>query len=160
MNVIGIIFFITLFGFIVYHQTRLLYDRYLKSYKREFKEYLRQSGYEYVDTWDPGKDDWNHSPFVKPPIFSISLVVTTPVQWTKVEYYIIIAKKSDKYKGFWVEITTSYFRKTKLIFKAGKSIKYNTEAIDLKKDSCPQCGFMLFNFNEKKCPNCDSDLIN
>ena len=160
MNVIGIIFFIALFVFIVYHQTRLLIDRYLKSYRREFKEYLRQSGYEYVDTWDPGKDDWNHSPFVKPPVFTISLVVTTPVQWTKVEYYIIIAKKSDKYKEFWVEITTSYFRKTKLIFKAGKSIKYNTDVIDLKKDYCPQCGYMIFNFEEKKCPNCDYNLTN
>jgi hypothetical protein len=160
MNIIGILFFITLFGFIVYHQTRLFYDRYLKSYKKDFKEYLRERGYEYIDKWDPAKDDWNHSPFVKPPVFSISLVITEPIQWTKIEYYILIAKKSDKYKEFWVEITTSYFRKTKLIFKAGNNIKYNADVINLNKEYCPKCSYMLFNFDEKKCPNCNFHLTN
>jgi len=108
----------------------LLYNRYLKSYKKEFKEYLKEIGYEYIDTWDPAEDDWNHSPFVKPPVFSISLVVTTPIQWTKVKYYIVIGKKSDYYKEFWVEITTSYYKNTNLKFISGNNIKYNTDVVN------------------------------
>ena len=160
MDILGIIFFLALFVIGIYNQIKLLYDRYLKSYKNEFNEYLRATGYEYIDTWDPAEYDWNHSPFIKPPVFSVSLIVTTPLQWTKVEYYIVIGKKSDKYKEFWVEITTSYLKKTKLIFKSGNNIIYNPDVVNVKKEYCPQCGYMLFNLNEKKCPNCNFYLTN
>lgn len=154
MDVLGFLFFIVVIVFILYHQFKLVFDRYLRTYKKDYKEYLKSLGYKYIDTWSPLKDDWSHSPFPKPPSFKITFFVTTPLEWTKTEYYIIIAKKSDKFKQFWVEITTSYFCKTKLIFKSGKNIKYNEEIDNLKKEYCPQCGYMIFDLEENNCPNC------
>ncbi len=141
-------------------QTKLLYRRYLKSYKLEIETYLKSHGFTFEDAHSPDKNDWNNSPFVKPPFFRLSLFVVTingtPVTWTDKKYKII-----ETYEGkrIWLEIETTYFRKPVLAFqfgkkgKANKSQKLHNRNIIAVTEKCPACG-QLLSENDLECPDC------
>lgn len=123
LQVIGFLLIIFLFVFLIYHQVRLIYFRYICSYKDEIQKYLNPKGFKLVDTFYPRREDWEHSPYKKPPIFTITLGCL-PHGFTKTEYLVIIAKTtSEKYREFWLEITTTQFCKPVLNFRQGNNTK-------------------------------------
>jgi hypothetical protein len=158
-----IFLFVLLFLFITIHQLILIYNRYLRNYKKEIETFLNSDKYELVDTRNPNDKDWIKSPFQKPPKFGFSLLIVTMngsiVTWTKTDYLVIIAQRDNKLREFWIQIKTSYFRKPNLVFKIGQTIK----DVDLKinkdikivtiKDKCPACGFKISELNDF-CPDC------
>ena len=159
MDILVLIFIALLFVWFTISTFILFYNRYLRTYKPEIREYLKLKGFEYVETIDPQKEDWAGSPFDKPASFAIGFY-TRGVTWTKYEYLIAIGVKHQKYQQFWIELKTSYFQKPKLVFRDGKRINYsqlsNSENF---LENCPSCGFVLFNNDDKKCPNCGYELV-
>ena len=163
MNFLGtILLILILFSigiYVIFDQLRLIYNRYLRTYKKEIIGYLEKRNYTLVDTISPKKNDWQRSPFKKPTNFQFSFFYTTPLIWSKTEYLKIIGCKGEKNQEFWLEIYTSYFHKPVLIFKDGHKInnieKNITERdnIVLVKDKCPACCQKLLE-NENKCPEC------
>ncbi|VBB47266.1 hypothetical protein TRIP_D420129 [uncultured Paludibacter sp.] len=124
LQILGVLLLISVFIFLIYHQIRLIYYRHLYTYKKEIRQYLNSKGFKYVNTFYPRNEDWQKSPFNKPPIISVSFIVITPRNFTKTEYLIIIGKTiNEKYREFWLEITTTYFSKPILVFRQGQKIK-------------------------------------
>lgn len=159
-EIILLVFAISFAIFITVGQTKLLYRRHLKSYRMEIETYLKSHGFTLEDSHSPNKNDWNNSPFVKPPVFRLSLVVISingsPVTWTDKKYKIIETLEG---KRLWLEIETTYFRKPILTFKFGKkekpsrTQKLHSQNIISVTEKCPACGQHLSE-NELECPDC------
>lgn len=146
------------FLFLLYSEFRIIYNRYLRSYKKEIREYLYTQNLDFVDSISPSSNDWKKSPFKEPNKIEFRFVYFRGIRWTKTEYLKIIACKNDKFQEFWVEIYTVYFLKPKLLFKEGNRIhKKDIESLDnvpiIVTDKCPACGFLISK-NESICPDC------
>lgn len=100
-------------------QLRLIYRRYLKSYKEEIGSYLNSKGLTLNVAYTPTDYDWKNSPFEKPPLFRISFAIVTIngtlVTWTDTKYLVI---NTIQNRNIWLEIETTYFCKPKLTFKS------------------------------------------
>ena len=163
MELIGYIFGGFCILFLIYQQARLIYNRYLRAYKIEIKSYLDNKGFEYKETLYPNEKEWSKAPFSKPPRFKVGFVLIkingTFVTWTSKDYLIVQGQKKDKIQEFWLEISTTYFRRPTLTFREGRSIR-NKES-ETNKDikfikvgeKCPACGFKLSTI-DKLCPDC------
>ena len=144
-------------------QIRLFYNRYLRTYRIEIKNFLSSKGFELIDTRYPNDADWSRSPFSKPPQIGLLLAFVTIngriVSWTNLEYLIVEGEKQQNQREFWIEIKTTYFQKPILAFRDGrtiskKEINKSRERIFVKvKDKCPACGFRITE-NDKSCPDC------
>jgi hypothetical protein len=159
MNALLLVFGVCLLIFFILSTIKLLYYRYLRTYKQEIKTYLEPKGYNYVETIGPKKEDWARSPFEKPSIFIIGFYMQG-IRWTNYEYLIAIGQRGQKYQQFWFELKTSYFQKPSIVFRDGRKINYtqvsNSESFQ---ENCPECGFLLFNKTDKNCPGCGHQLI-
>jgi DNA-directed RNA polymerase subunit RPC12/RpoP len=144
--------------YLLFNTIKLFYNRYLRTYKLEINEYLRQKGYKYVETFSAKKKDWSRSPIKMPSQYELG-PFTRGVQWTKYEYLIIVGERNQKYHEFWLEIKTSYFQKSKLIFSDGQRINYiDNKNSELVIENCPNCGYMLFSNDDINCPDCGFKL--
>lgn len=158
MEILQFIIFVILAVFLIYQQIRLTYNRYVRTYKNETRTYLSEKGINFVETNSPKGSDKNRNPFKEDLQISFG-PYTRGITWTKYEYLIIVGEKDDKYQEFWLELKTTYFRKPKLTFKSGMKITYEKEIdISIENENCPECGFLLFNFEETICPNCGYNL--
>ena len=111
----------------------------------------------------PDNSDWTRSPFSKPPnlvlLFAFITINGRIVRWTNREYLIAEGEKAQNHQEFWIEISTTYFRKPAVAFREGRSIrkKENKDVTEAKyvivKDKCPACGLKLAG-NDKLCPDC------
>ena len=129
MTIFEFIVLIFAFSFailIMVGQTRLVYRRYLKSYKQEIESYLKKLGFTLEVTYSPNKNDWFNSPFVKPPTFKTSFLVVSinnmPITWSDKKYKIV---QTSEGKKIWLEIETTYFKKPIFTFKFSKKEKMN-----------------------------------
>lgn len=131
LTVIAITASILFFGFITYHQFRLIYYRYIYGYKDEMRNYLAQRNFELIETQFPRDEDWETSPYKEPPKFRISFgpMITINgayITWSKKDYQMLLVRdKNDKRKYFWLEVDTTYFKKPELIFKEGRKFHSN-----------------------------------
>lgn len=141
-------------------QLRLIYRRYLKSYKEEIGSYLNSRGLTLDVAYTPTDYDWKNSPFEKPPLFRISFAIVTIngtlVTWTDTKYLVI---NTTQNRNIWLEIETTYFCKPKLTFKSrGKERvrkweKLQSANVIVVNDNCPACGQHL-SANDMECPDC------
>jgi len=115
--------------FFIYQQARLIYNRYFRTYTTEITSYLDNNGFEFKDTLYPNEKEWSKAPFSKPPRFKVGFVLIEIngafVTWTSKEYLIVQGKKKDKIQEFWLEISTTYFRRPTLTFRKGRLIRNN-----------------------------------
>lgn len=113
-----ILFFILL---IIFIQIRLLYFRYLKTYKSEMIAFLEKEGLQFVEFYYPKNENWQNCPFLKPKDFEVKVGVfkvnNLPITYTNKEYLILVGYDKFTTKDYWLEITTSYFKKPRLLFK-------------------------------------------
>lgn len=163
MELVGYIFSGFCIAFLIYQQARLIYNRYLRTYKNEINKFLDNKGFQYKETEYPKEKDWSKSPFSKPPRLNVGFVLIKIngmfVTWTSKDYLIVHGQKKDKIQEFWLEISTTYFRRPALTFLEGRSIK-NNESLTNKDinfvevvEKCPACGFKLLT-TDKLCPDC------
>lgn len=145
--------------FITVGQMKLLYRRHLKSYNFEIVDYLRNHKLTLQEVYSPRKEDWQNAPFKKPQRIKISLFVTTIngmlVIWNDQKYKVI---QTNDGKTIWLEIDTTYFKKTKLTFRiVGKLKKSKNKShhrnVRRVTTSCPACGFHLIE-TDFECPDC------
>ena len=101
-------------------QGRILYYRHFKSYDKEIVDFLKTHNYEFIEKRKPNNEDWQKSPFKKPPVFEMSFpsirINGLPVTWTGLRYKVITGSKQNKTKRIWLEIKTTYFKKPVLNF--------------------------------------------
>jgi hypothetical protein len=80
--------------FLIYQQTRLIYNRCIRTYKKEIKEYLNNKKYEYIETQYPNEKDWSKGPFAKPSKSKLSFVLIHIngifISWSNKDYLIIV----------------------------------------------------------------------
>ncbi|OYX22579.1 MAG: hypothetical protein B7Z06_11460 [Flavobacteriales bacterium 32-35-8] len=165
MSIAEILLITVIFSFILfltYEQVKLLYRRHLKSYTSEIENYLESQELTLLEILHyPRKEDWGTSPFPKPPKFRFSFLVIeingTLANWNDQKYIII---RTNEGKSIWLEVDTTYFKKPKLTFKAGKEdkkIKSHTEFQDITinhvTENCPACTFKL-DKSDNECPDC------
>lgn len=137
----------------------LTYNRYIRTYKSEIREYLAAQKINYIETNGLNKLDRKRNPFRNELYIQIGNY-TRGIKWTKYEYLIVIGEKNKTYQEYWLELKTTYFRKPKLVFKAGRIINYEKdENTELRNENCPNCSFMLFNNNDLNCPNCGVSFL-
>ena len=120
-DVILIIVIASLIVFVKFQQGRMFYLRSWKSFKTDISDYLESKNLEFVDSKHPDNIDWKKSPFQKPKGIQVKLAVIkingVPVKWTDKQYKVVRYKNKGKEKTMWVEIETTYFKKTKFNFK-------------------------------------------
>lgn len=137
-------------------QAKLLYRRHFKSYKTDIINYLEEKKLTLLDVLYVRKEDWKVSPFTKPSETKFSFFVITingtVVKWNDKKYRII---ETNEGKSIWLEIDTTYFKKTKLSFKNQKKSKNGLKNARIKNvtDNCPACGYGLSKF-DIECPEC------
>ncbi|GAA3793042.1 hypothetical protein GCM10022271_26590 [Corallibacter vietnamensis] len=142
--------------FLTIGQAKLLYRRHFKSYKPDILNYLEEKKLTLLDILYVRKEDWKESPFAKPSETKFSfLAITingTVVKWNDKKYRIIETKEN---KSIWLEIDTTYFKKTKLTFKNQKKSRNKLKNIIINQvtDKCPACGYRISK-SDNKCPDC------
>lgn len=131
----------------------LNYNRYLRNYEKEINSYLSRHGLTFSKKYRPTNEDWKNSPFEKPKIFSISIITVNQELFSMEKYRIIDTFQNNK---IWLEITTTFFCKPKLIFKnEPKEAEQRTikEIENQITDNCPACGYIILE-NDLDCPAC------
>jgi hypothetical protein len=165
MNFFGylfVIFFVGLIITLLIVKGILFYNRNLRTYKIEIREWLQTQQFELVDTRFPTTKDWINGPFVKPSSVSspIDYIPDSGMKYKDKDYIVIIGKNQKGYREFWLEIESEMGSKPILNFRTGKVIEPNE--IRTKKDNvryikvhdvCPACSCKLEG-NEKECPDC------
>ena len=164
MEVVAILIFAGVFiAFFTYQQLRLINNRYIRSYKAEIDDYLKDKGLKFLDSSIPTIKDWSKSPFSKPSNFEVKFILLklngTFITWTKKNYLLIKAKKNETVNEFWLEIVTTYFKNSKMTFKAAnKSLNKKpkkTEKVEFVNvgENCPACNFKI-SIKDAQCPDC------
>ncbi len=123
MNLIKIILTfiaVSLGLFLMIEQIKLITRRYFFGYNKEIDEYLKQNKLTFYDSRFPNNLDWKRSPFTKPNTSAISLssnikMMGIQVTWNKKEYKLIETQEGI---SLWLEISTTYFKKPKLVFRS------------------------------------------
>tara|TARA_R110002167_G_scaffold91462_11_gene246187 strand:+ start:3174 stop:3503 length:330 start_codon:yes stop_codon:yes gene_type:complete len=103
------------------YQIRLYYYRYFKSYNAEIKAFMSSHNYQLIEIRKPNKEDWNTSPFKKPKVFEVSIMVfqinKLPIAWTDLKYKVLTIENNRRKNQIRIEIKTTYFKKPHLNFK-------------------------------------------
>ena len=122
-DILGIFLISTIVTIVVIVQVRMIYLRYFKSFHTDSIEYLSLRNLEFIASRKPNIKDWENSPFKRVKDFEISFVNITiagvPVNFTTKKYRLITYRQKEKEKQLWLEIQTSFFKKTKLNFHKG-----------------------------------------
>lgn len=109
-------------AFLVYKTGELLYNRHLRDFDSRLEEYLRKHGLTLHSTKEPEREDWNTSPFEKPPKVKVSFgsikVLGIPVSPSDTEYKVITAvDASNNELKVWMKVTTTFMARTRVEFK-------------------------------------------
>lgn len=151
-----IIFGLTIFVLLFIANFKLVYRRFLKSYKPEIEKYLKEHNLNLGTTYAPDNNDWEASPFKKPPSFSFGFYNIVGLSWNDQKYRII---ETNKGKRIWLEIDTTFFHKPKLTFRFGmkekldKDTGFRNRNIVVVTNNCPACGCSQKEY-DFECPDC------
>ena len=135
----------------------LHYNRYFRNYDKEINSYLSRNGLTFSRKHKPTNEDWENSPFEKPKLFSISIITVNYESFSAKKYRIIDTFQNNK---IWLEITTTFFCKPKIIFKnEPKEVAPRTtkEIENQITDNCPACGYLTLE-SDLECPDCGLTL--
>lgn len=130
-TLLGILIFGSFALYITINQVIVIYNRHFRGYNKEIVDFLQGKSLKLRETYSPTEQDWIRSPFERPKMFEMSLVLLTingiPIQWKHKSYLIVIAEsKKGKHERYWLEINTIYFQKPKLSFRKGNFCRNQT----------------------------------
>jgi|GEM_PF-1757206 len=162
-------FIIVLMGLVIwlsYVQLRTMYDRHLRGYHQEIREYLISNSLKLVDIRYPNQFDWMDNCFPEPYIskvggFMLQINDINPFMDHK-QYKIVDAlTDTDQRVRVWIEIDTSFFHSTKLKFKQKLVNTFFAPMENIPNEGsvtvttkCPACGWTL-DGSETQCPECE-----
>lgn len=126
--------------------------------------YLQKNNLELIGYDYPKMKDWENSPFEKSKGFTFSFFLYKinglSVSSGNKKYLIFVGHDNSIQKEFWLEVTTSFFYKPKLVFKENINTKVFDNNLFMKTnyievlDNCPACGFKL-KTSDLFCPDCE-----
>lgn len=158
--------FVAIIGWFIYIQLRTMYDRYIREYRFEIREYLIANSLTLVEIRYPNKFDWMDQCFPEPHFAKLGFVLVQINHlystWSDKRYKVIeTVNESEESVRVWLEIYTEFFSKTRLTFRqkvlktyfGPKEGNLDTETV-LVSGKCPACGWSL-NGNEEICPECE-----
>ncbi len=166
-QIMGIALAVFVIGWFFYQQIRLNYNRNWRSYEKEIRKYLETDKLEYMSHDRPTDEEWQDSPFEKPPRIKFSLVMFqvngVNSSFSHEKYRLIKAKDSKgKLREIWLEIHTAYFFSPQLNFKdPAKKRKIpvgpHTATVGIK-GKCPACGHPVQS-TDSDCPDCGLHFV-
>ncbi|MGB1248333.1 MAG: hypothetical protein ACPG4Z_05575 [Chitinophagales bacterium] len=165
ISILLVICFSIVFVFTGFRIWLFLYDCHFRSYKGNILLYFEQKNVVYKGISAPNTNDWETSPFKKPPTIKagfIQLKFFGFFHYSNIEYTKIKGQKHNKIHEYWMEVKTSVFHNPKITIRKGKTYSMDKfkKTIDtvLVKSNCPACNTKLIE-QENICSNCGLHFI-